>query len=56
MNQQALYLEAIKCDPKNSMAYSNLGTTLTAEESIQLLDGRQMDRQMLFLEAKKFQR
>eukprot|EP00735_Rhodelphis_limneticus_P009580 TRINITY_DN2822_c1_g2::TRINITY_DN2822_c1_g2_i2::g.5040::m.5040 TRINITY_DN2822_c1_g2::TRINITY_DN2822_c1_g2_i2::g.5040 ORF type:complete len:309 (-),score=33.88,TPR_17/PF13431.1/0.00056,TPR_17/PF13431.1/0.018,TPR_17/PF13431.1/0.074,TPR_11/PF13414.1/1.9,TPR_11/PF13414.1/2.3,TPR_11/PF13414.1/8.2 TRINITY_DN2822_c1_g2_i2:180-1106(-) len=47
------YIEAIKCNKQDSMAYTNLGLLLSGNETVTLHDGRVMNKRQLFLEAIK---
>lgn len=53
MDHHALYLEAIKIDPKCSEAYLKLASALSKSETIRLPDDRTMSQQALFLEVIK---
>ncbi|MBC8100761.1 MAG: hypothetical protein H7Y11_15080, partial [Armatimonadetes bacterium] len=46
-----LYVEVMRCDSNDSYAYSSLGALLSAGETVQLHDGRTLDKKALYVEA-----
>ena len=46
-----MYLEALRCDPNYSNAYTNLGFLLASTGRVTLLDGRTVGKKELYLEA-----
>jgi hypothetical protein len=51
LSQRGYYLEALRHNPANTVAYNNLGCLLGAGESVSLPDGRSLTKRELFLEA-----
>ena len=46
-----LYLEALRCNSCNSLAYRNLGICLSANTTVTLHDNRKLNERELFREA-----
>ncbi len=51
LNEQQLYLEALRCDDSFSVAYNNLAETLNSTENLAVPDGRRLTKRELYLEA-----
>jgi hypothetical protein len=48
VHQRQLYIDAIDADPTEGLAYAHFAVTLRAGESVQLRDGRTMQREQLW--------
>jgi hypothetical protein len=54
LTQRALYIEALRHDPANSLAYLDLGISLQEGESVALPDGRMLTARQLLLECIRY--
>ena len=51
LTARQLFLEALRHNSSNSLAYQNLGCCLTGDETVALHDGRSLSKKQLYLES-----